>query len=562
MKRKVCILVIILMLALTGCELSQSLDKVIKNGQVEIDFEVNYVLDDTWAKENMEQYDDNSAFATEWQKSLGYNKLQLKAKLDYTKKVGKIEIDIPNSINDKLSRRGTIYIQDTKIYVPTWMLYNESLKETMNLAESKRMEQVIGNKPYILCDLKDGDGENEFLNEMMYSGMSYNMVTDMLRNIKNYSELIWSNNLYDLKQFEAFYKGLDTRIKKEGNKYTLEMNLNQSIDLLERGVDYTLEQLKEEHFPQVQKYTGCTKEEFEQFLEFKESTRGGYKDLFTQLRQVALYTPIGELLNKSSIKAIWDFSKGVDQNTKIQVIIPKSFMEEYVDEEKATERNLTIESKCSIRNINNVSIVLPKDYIGVDKVDNVYTQIREEQRKIEEEYQERQRLASMTRVLSYVWSEKGYAFDVMEMSAYFGKTISGTTQSVNGRLFVSEEQLKADGYNIELEYNGDKDGGYAGDPINYFTISKGTQKYRFTGRPIVHISIDKDYKVTREACDTNGLGWMIIYNGEEVLHRGADNELSYTYFMQEPGEYEVYVVKWITEGYEPISNVIRYTIKE
>lgn len=77
----------------------------------------------------------------------------------------------------------------------------------------------------------------------------------------------------------------------------------------------------------------------------------------------------------------------------------------------------------------------------------------------------------------------------------------------------------------------------------------------------VEITIDENHTVTRpEVEGYSNLGWMVFYNGEQVLHRNAENELSYTYFYTAPGEYEIYLTAYVHGQYVPISNTVSYTI--
>ena len=78
----------------------------------------------------------------------------------------------------------------------------------------------------------------------------------------------------------------------------------------------------------------------------------------------------------------------------------------------------------------------------------------------------------------------------------------------------------------------------------------------------VEITIDDNHTVTRpEVEGYTNLGWMVFYNGEQVLHRNAENELSYTYFYTAPGEYEIYLTAFVHGQYVPISNTVSYTIQ-
>ena len=78
----------------------------------------------------------------------------------------------------------------------------------------------------------------------------------------------------------------------------------------------------------------------------------------------------------------------------------------------------------------------------------------------------------------------------------------------------------------------------------------------------VEITIDENHTVTRpEVEGYTNLGWMVFYNGEQVLHRNAENELSYTYFLHEPGTYEIYLTAFVSGQYVPISNTVSYTLE-
>ncbi|MGN1423956.1 MAG: hypothetical protein ACI4XA_11310 [Oscillospiraceae bacterium] len=72
---------------------------------------------------------------------------------------------------------------------------------------------------------------------------------------------------------------------------------------------------------------------------------------------------------------------------------------------------------------------------------------------------------------------------------------------------------------------------------------------------------EQTHEVTRpEVEGYHNLGWMVFFNGEQVLHRNAENELSYTYFLNEPGYYEIYLTAYVQGQYVPISNTVSYTI--
>ena len=79
----------------------------------------------------------------------------------------------------------------------------------------------------------------------------------------------------------------------------------------------------------------------------------------------------------------------------------------------------------------------------------------------------------------------------------------------------------------------------------------------------VTITMDEDYTVTRpEVEGYTNLGWMVFEDGKEVLHRNAENELSYQYFGNNPGHrYEIYLTAYVQGQYVPISNTIEYTVE-
>lgn len=78
-----------------------------------------------------------------------------------------------------------------------------------------------------------------------------------------------------------------------------------------------------------------------------------------------------------------------------------------------------------------------------------------------------------------------------------------------------------------------------------------------------HLTMDDDHTVTRDEHEGfMNLGWMILYNDTQVLHRNAENELSYQYFRNIPGKYTIYLVAYINGTYIRVSNIIEYNINE
>lgn len=80
---------------------------------------------------------------------------------------------------------------------------------------------------------------------------------------------------------------------------------------------------------------------------------------------------------------------------------------------------------------------------------------------------------------------------------------------------------------------------------------------------LITITLEDDLTITRPDVDLNdymNLGWVIVCDGEQLLDRNAENETSYKYFGEDPGNYEVYLNAFISGQYVPVSNVLSYTI--
>jgi hypothetical protein len=83
--------------------------------------------------------------------------------------------------------------------------------------------------------------------------------------------------------------------------------------------------------------------------------------------------------------------------------------------------------------------------------------------------------------------------------------------------------------------------------------------------PFVSLTIDSNHRITRTVIESEfakNLTWHIIRDGKQVLGRNAQNETSYQYFDNSPGQYTVYVTAFIDGSSRVISNVIFYNITE
>ncbi|MBQ7980877.1 MAG: hypothetical protein IJ305_04630, partial [Oscillospiraceae bacterium] len=98
------------------------------------------------------------------------------------------------------------------------------------------------------------------------------------------------------------------------------------------------------------------------------------------------------------------------------------------------------------------------------------------------------------------------------------------------------------------------------EPFDFLTYNDKAKSEIVIENP-VEITIDDTYTVTRpEVEGYANLGWLIEKDGLQVLHRNAENELSYQYFGRDSGVYTICLTAFVNGQYVPISNIIEYTI--
>jgi len=100
-----------------------------------------------------------------------------------------------------------------------------------------------------------------------------------------------------------------------------------------------------------------------------------------------------------------------------------------------------------------------------------------------------------------------------------------------------------------------------GESFEFFSWNEKEKSEIVIEDPVV-ITMDEDHTVHRpEVEGYRNLGWMVFLDGVQMLHRNAENELSYRYFLDRPGTYEIYLCAYVSGQYVPISNTITYTIE-
>ena len=141
------------------------------------------------------------------------------------------------------------------------------------------------------------------------------------------------------------------------------------------------------------------------------------------------------------------------------------------------------------------------------------------------------------------------------MGNYQNCHVSGTVKgSSAGSLLGYEANCDKENCTADVEVNGKK--------FDFLSWNE-QQKSEIKIDDPVTITIDESYTVTRpEVTGYSNLGWMVYEDGKEMLHRNAEDELSYCYFGNEPGHsYEIYLSAYVKGQYVPISNIIKYTVK-
>ncbi len=141
------------------------------------------------------------------------------------------------------------------------------------------------------------------------------------------------------------------------------------------------------------------------------------------------------------------------------------------------------------------------------------------------------------------------------MGNYQNCHVSGTVNgSSAGSLLGYEANCDKENCTADVEVNGKK--------FDFLSWNE-QQKSEIKIDDPVTITIDESYTVTRpEVTNYTNLGWMVYEDGKEMLHRNAEDELSYCYFGNEPGHsYEIYLSAYVKGQYVPISNIIKYTVK-
>lgn len=150
---------------------------------------------------------------------------------------------------------------------------------------------------------------------------------------------------------------------------------------------------------------------------------------------------------------------------------------------------------------------------------------------------------------------EGYMLDFVDVFA--SGEIYSDGQYVGALIGRTSPSMKYDTCSMDVTING--------KPAEYLSYTQENEARAFQFEDEIYtLTLKDDYTVVRNDVNyqAHNLGWRIIYNGNIVLERNAENELEYKYFGTSPGTYEIYLTEYNSEfgGYVRISNIVEYTI--
>ena len=131
---------------------------------------------------------------------------------------------------------------------------------------------------------------------------------------------------------------------------------------------------------------------------------------------------------------------------------------------------------------------------------------------------------------------------------------SAVTGSQAGSMLGWDANTRKKGCTADVTVNG--------EPFAFLSYNEKEKSEIVIENPVVITLDEQTHEVTRpEVEGYTNLGWMVFLDGEQMLHRNAEGEYSYTYFLTEPGYYEIYLTAYVQGQYVPISNTVSYTIE-
>ena len=94
----------------------------------------------------------------------------------------------------------------------------------------------------------------------------------------------------------------------------------------------------------------------------------------------------------------------------------------------------------------------------------------------------------------------------------------------------------------------------------FTTTTTNAAEYEKELRSMYTLTMDDNFVVTRSGSIGDDLIWKITFNGQTVLERNAESELTFKYDWYGAGDYTITLTSFISGEYRPVSNTVEYTI--
>lgn len=94
----------------------------------------------------------------------------------------------------------------------------------------------------------------------------------------------------------------------------------------------------------------------------------------------------------------------------------------------------------------------------------------------------------------------------------------------------------------------------------FTTTTTNAAEYEKELRSMYTLTMDDNYVVTRSGSIGDDLTWKITFNGQTVLERNAEDELTFKYDWYGSGNYTITLISFEGGEYRPVSNTIEYSV--
>lgn len=152
---------------------------------------------------------------------------------------------------------------------------------------------------------------------------------------------------------------------------------------------------------------------------------------------------------------------------------------------------------------------------------------------------------------------EGYMLNLVNV--YASGSVNSSGNNVGALIGRTSPSTTYDSCSMDVTVNG-----YTSQYFSY-TQQNEADAEKFA-KDIYTLTLKDDHTVVRDEVPghrSRNLTWRVIYEGEIVLGRNAENETEYKYFRSDPGRYKIYLTEFSSEfgGYIRVSNEVEYTIE-